>query len=294
MLKIRSRAFIVILKGGLGNQIFQISLARLIKKRYPNAIIFLLDATRCFDKVHSSHVKAFFSDSSSPISRFIYAYICLFGKVLALFPSGFFCYHDSSSFESDPTLSETSFLTIFNGYWQNLQIAQNIVPELYSQLNSTFPGSSLRYLYDGNRRFDKCRPTVAVHIRRGDFFSSSKNLHSVCTPIWYKLALSKIQEKCKIFNTVVFSDDPAWVVSSGIFDSDVCVFSEPIPDEQVIAYMHTADHFVLSNSTFGYWAALLAEYRNSRHSLVVAPFYWLRGVRANTLDLLPSNWLLLE
>ena len=118
-------------------------------------------------------------------------------------------------------------------------------------------------------------------------------MRSVCTPIYYKLVLSKIQNKCKIFNTVVFCDDPAWFVSSSIFDSDVCVFSEPIPDEQVIAYMLTADHFVLSNSTFGYWAALLAEYRNSRHSMIVAQFYWLRGVRASTLNLLPSNWLLL-
>jgi hypothetical protein len=53
--------------------------------------------------------------------------------------------------------------------------------------------------------------------------------------------------------------------------------------------MTLAAHFVIPNSTFGWWAAWLS--RNPEKT-VVAPKRWFEDKRVDSTDLCPPDWLL--
>jgi hypothetical protein len=51
---------------------------------------------------------------------------------------------------------------------------------------------------------------VAVHVRRGDYLTTERELHFVCTEAYYARALEYVRERVNGARVFVFSDDPAW------------------------------------------------------------------------------------
>ncbi len=128
-------------------------------------------------------------------------------------------------------------------------------------------------------------PVVAVSYRRGDYVGYPYLLPMT----YYDAALERVCAEVQPGTIVVFSDDHEFAALVAprlerFAPTRVGVARHPT---HVLAEMAACDHFVISNSSFAWWAAWLAERRPGRH-LVVAPDGWLTPGAPE--DTIPERW----
>jgi hypothetical protein len=130
------------------------------------------------------------------------------------------------------------------------------------------------------------RPAVAVSFRRGDYVG-----HPWALPVRYQeRALERLCADVRPASLVVFCDDLefAGLVAPHLerfAPARVCAERDPA---RTLAEMVRCDHFVIPNSTFGWWAAWLGERRPGEHA-VVAPEGWMDASRRT--EVIPDRWL---
>lgn len=138
---------------------------------------------------------------------------------------------------------------------------------------------------------------VMVHVRRGDFVTNaaSISLLGVLGEAYFTQGVEHIytllQQKNPGVKLHLFiaSEDTKWVEQNVKFHHPVTYISRPgIYDFEEIILMSHCDHFVISNSTFSWWAAWLSQYKEK---IVVAPKVWMQGnPNVKTDDLVPESW----
>ena len=114
--------------------------------------------------------------------------------------------------------------------------------------------------------------SVCVHVRRGDFLALSQ--FNVCNEEYFITAMKAIREelpKCKFF---VFSDDIDTVKNTMHLPFEAEYVSSDIPSCETLRLMYNCKHFIISNSTFSWWAQYLSRNENK---IVYAPTPWRWG-----------------
>jgi Glycosyl transferase family 11 len=119
---------------------------------------------------------------------------------------------------------------------------------------------------------ESLRPTVAVHVRRGDYLAKRTvhtNLHRTT---YYRDAVRALADlvRAKYF-LFVFSDDIGWCRAHPLFPRTEPVTYVARFDAYTDLYLQTlCDHHIIANSTFSWWGAWLGQAK----SLVIAPAHW--------------------
>ena len=121
---------------------------------------------------------------------------------------------------------------------------------------------------------------VCLHIRRGDYFSPQYiNTHAVCDERYYAEAVSQAKEMIENPVFFVFSNDHEsleWIKQNYSFPPvDIRYVDLANPDYEELRLMKACKHFIISNSTFSWWAAVLSEESSSK--MVWAPKVWVKG-----------------
>ncbi|GHT45763.1 alpha-1,2-fucosyltransferase [Bacteroidia bacterium] len=118
--------------------------------------------------------------------------------------------------------------------------------------------------------------SVALHIRRGDYFSSTKaaKRYGVCDVEYYQKAiaffLQQNRKNCKFF---VFSDDLDWVKQHITLPEGTCyVPNHDLNSFWYIYLMSCCRHNIISNSSFSWWGAYLNK---NNDKVVVCPLRWM-------------------
>lgn len=118
--------------------------------------------------------------------------------------------------------------------------------------------------------------SVCVTIRRGDFLSpKNASTFNVCNEEYFITAMKAIREEipdCKFF---VFSDDIEDVKRVMHFPFEVTYEKGNDPVWEKLRLMYSCRHFIISNSTFSWWAQYLGRNPNK---IVYAPIPWLWGI----------------
>lgn len=130
--------------------------------------------------------------------------------------------------------------------------------------------------------------SICVSIRRGDFTADCyKNEFLVCTLDYYMKGVRYILEKHPDSLILLCSDDVEWCKNNVCFDTDNVIF-EPagISPSETFSLMISCHHFVISNSTFHFWAQFVS---NHSDKIVVAPSIWRRSNPPVT-DIYMDNW----
>lgn len=130
--------------------------------------------------------------------------------------------------------------------------------------------------------------SVCVTIRRGDFLLQKNQVHNVCSIDYYYQAISKIRELIPNAVLFFFSDDIDWVRQNIIIDKSVECYYESGKDPlwEKLRLMYSCKHFIISNSTFSWWAQYLGNYKEKK---VIAPNRWFNN---NFIpELLQDNWI---
>jgi hypothetical protein len=136
--------------------------------------------------------------------------------------------------------------------------------------------------------------SVALHVRRGDYLTTERELHQVCGDQYYERAIRFVRERVSGAKLYVFSDDPRWCRSrfaanepSTVIVDLAAARSEPGLD---LYLMSRCKHHIISNSTYSWWGAWLAA---APDQIVCAPSRWFNDEAMSAAamrDTLPEAW----
>jgi len=228
--------------GGLGNQLFQIAAAYAHCKR--NKLDFKLSNTVSIDK-HGTHWETI-----------LYKCKKYFGE------------NKGQSGWNEPAFHYTPIpagATSLHGYFQSGKYFSDYAENIRNLF--TLPYKKQQ---DIHAKYDTilADPSYAVlHIRRGDYVQLT-TLHCILNEDYYRRAVALLREKKPDARLLVFSDDLPWTCSLEFLRGATFVDE---PDAASALYlMSQFEHYVLSNSTFSWWAAWLGTTAKT----VVAPDRW--------------------
>ena len=141
------------------------------------------------------------------------------------------------------------------------------------------------YITDGHH--------TAVHVRRGDYLNLS-HTHAICPTHYFTQAIDEMRVRHPDTHFLIFSDDPHWCREHLGGDKDVTIIeSDPSAstlDNEMADFllMRSCQSFIISNSTFSWWAAYLSQSRD-----VICPERWFAlgaNVSARVEAFLPEFW----
>ena len=285
----RNMKIFVPIFGGLGNQMFQAAHAMQLE-RLSGFSVCLLDFTKQVGQTRRSWGLSSFG--IEPTSRKIIdklsvnAFLFQARVARKLGSVRRFGVHDEvDSVKLRPALSETRVCV---GYWQGLRFFKLVEKDVnvrFSSLVSVTQADSSQPNLKGQ--------SVAVHIRRGDYVSSAigRSAHLVCDEAWYLKAMQELRSRLDAPTFYLFSDDDEWVRQTYGAQKDVviCESAQETDPARLLQAIASAEHFIISNSTFSWWASYLGH---KKTSLTVAPKYWHPGVLTQTTSLMRNDWIL--
>lgn len=134
---------------------------------------------------------------------------------------------------------------------------------------------------------------VCVHVRRGDYINSyySRTL-AVCDYEYYKKGMDYIANKVENPIFYIFTNshqDHLWIKENYIFGYPVVNVDLENPDYEELRLMSSCKHFIISNSTFSWWAQYLAQ---NSSKIVIAPKRW-NNVDKDFDGIYMPNWTII-
>ncbi len=280
------------IEGGLGNQFFQYAFGAQLASKHQTELVldltsydskpahgYLLDKFSIEARVLRSDERKrlpgrYQSEKPSILKAFTFGGNSL--RVLREKPFGFL--------EKYLSAPDNCFLA---GYWQSERFFRDVSSSVRRQFTPCVQMNS-RTL--GIREQMLNTPSIAIHIRRGDYISTQPMaVRNLSLGYYRDCVLSRLEQRPES-EVFVFSNDLPWCRDNLKLPCPVH-FVEPADTASAhedLWLMTAAECFVIANSTFSWWGAYLAE-RQDR--IVYAPANWFH---ANTLDgtnILCKDWL---
>lgn len=135
-------------------------------------------------------------------------------------------------------------------------------------------------------------PSIAIHIRRGDYANALTNsTYPLYGDGYVRRAVAEIERRAGRCQYYIFSDDPQWARANILVGSDAIHVSPQSPAAWAdLELMSSCQHNVIGNSTFSWWGA----YRNKNpNRIVVVPRKW-RNDAIDTSAMLQDGWIVLD
>jgi hypothetical protein len=133
----------------------------------------------------------------------------------------------------------------------------------------------------------KKQNSVAVHIRRGDYVQSK--IFRLIPLDFYHQAINLISSP---YNLFIFSDDKEIAALLAVKYGGLDCSSLGLSLEEEFSLLASCNHYIIANSTFSWWAAVLGQRNNGR---IIAPSNWYRNQKSNKDNiLLLSNFELIN
>lgn len=192
-----------------------------------------------------------------------------------------FCYQefDFSAIHSIPQNEQYIDLV---GYFQSEKYFPSNAKQVF-KFKETFLESVKTKLPDNGKK------NIAIHIRRGDYQQEPYvNLYYQLPITYFINALIAIPD-WRDYNIIIFSDDlPYCKVHLSCLSN---VYFPELNEIETLAAGTFCEHFIISNSTFGWWLAWLGE---KETSTVIHPGHLFLGrlkEENDTKDFWPERWI---
>jgi hypothetical protein len=281
---------IVKLSGGLGNQLFQYALGRHLAFLNQTALKFdtyLLDRSHDWTYRKLS-LECFNIQATSATQLEINQIDCKWGQLCL----GVFGRFKSSNYFKEPhfhfyqpvlSLQDGVYL---DGYWQSEKYFAEIADRIREDLK---PVGSFSNQYETFKLSIKQCVSVSIHIRRGDYTTTSKANRYLkpCEALYYQTAIEYLTKRISHPVFYVFSDDIEWTKAHIHFGSSM-QYVEGNSAQEDLLLMASCQHHIIANSTFSWWGAWLNPHPDK---IVIAPQKWFSTERFDTKDLLPESWI---
>ncbi len=277
MIKIR-------MNGGLGNQLFQYAMIRKIAEETGEEVVMWsspdYDYKKFFQDIFVGNPKVITTQMGElsmrqKIGRRIYNkmrcksdYMQTYTfekKYKNLYATVFDMFYCENGYLEVPKLSKTAHL---DGYFQSERYFEGMRDILRKELQLQKPlNMDDAYL----SKLKNTKNSICLHIRLGDYLNHP--LHAVCTKEYYIEAMKKLSDELEEPVFYVFSNDVE--LAKEMCQEYECVFEpEGYMDYEVLHIMALCDHFILSNSSFSWWAQFLSMNDTKK---VIVPDRWFNG-----------------
>ena len=272
------------LSGGMGNQMFQYSVGRALAIKHNTSLHLYLDnlldrdpklkhTFRDYDLDIFNTEESFIGREALPIfyrhyfnskSRFFMRGLRF---VIRKFIGGKWVGRHLD-FGPVPLSNEGEDLYL-EGFWFNEKYFSDIIDILRKDFTlKKAPDMNIKNLIEVIKKEN----SLCIHVRRGDYVGN-KDFENVTNDYYYK-ALAYLDTKVKIDRIYVFSDDIAWCKENMNFDTPAMFVGSEYSGEKAGGHhtlMQSCKYFIIPNSTFSWWAAWLAPYKDK---IVIAPKSW--------------------
>ena len=250
------------LKGGLGNQMFQIAAGYSHAKNIGDSFAIDFNITHHGGQGHP-HIKYkdnFFKDIPA-----------------GSFKDKDFVVYNEPTFKYSEIVKDQKDMMI-DGYFQSEKYFTKYRDDILNLF--TFPTEIVEQVESKYQKlkdaFD-AENIVCVHVRRGEYLQL-QNIHPAQTIAYYKIAMKKFDKPKTAF--VVISDDMNWCEQNlnddnvALFNTGYDYFKQPRTEGLLELYdlylASICDHNIIPNSSFGWWGAWL----NKSDNTVYAPAVW--------------------
>lgn len=280
----------ILIYGGLGNQLFQFAFGESLKITYKNLEVKYIDLTK-FAPTKRMWELGFLKINPQRISKreiITIFFRRIINAQLNKFSSKFLYFGiiNDNQYEYIHEYLNKGRSFIIDGYWQSEEYFLKHKVDIKNILNINSKPLSNKE----KRKFKK----VAVHIRLGDYINSKqgRDNHLICDINWYKKAINYLKDYDRELLFTIFSDNKELVKNQFKNYSNLEINQS---DYSKNAYedlyeMATFDHFIISNSSYSWWASYLGEKENS---IIIAPKYWYKDKKTKEMPLFRKNWTLL-
>lgn len=187
---------------------------------------------------------------------------------------------------------ETPFVRRENYFVNGLFTCRNYFDDIHELLCNDFVPK--RKPNDANATFlQRINSTnsVCVHIRKGSSYVDNEYLN-VCSPEYFYKGMEYIKSKVDNPAFYFFTNDINWCQSNIMSDESI-VYVNANDSQHAAEELHLmrhCKHFILSNSTMGWWA----QYLNNNRGIVVSPSKWTKGKIELMNDLIEDSWIKIE
>lgn len=204
---------------------------------------------------------------------------CKTETVLKYADSGFFSVNSRKYVEP---IYAGKYINYYSGMFQSEHYFKDYEGIIRDELKVGAPVS--KECIELKKILEECN-SVCVHIRRGDYLK--KQLYCVCDEEYFDEAIDLMKSKVSDARFFFFSDDPEWV-SKKYQGDEYTVVDMNNQDYEDLFLMYHCKHFIISNSTFSWWAQYLSE---NKKKIVIAPSHWYNGLPSDATDIYMNTWI---
>jgi hypothetical protein len=301
VIKLSKEAYMIklIIKGGLGNQMFQYATAYSVAKKLNTDLVidlsFMQNRLPIFDFTHREYELDLF-DVNAPVTTFFknrlmdkYASypvekVFMMTKLIKTF-------REKKSFLFDSSLFDVKDGTYIEGYFNNYKYFEAYEKEIQAifsidkLFNSDFSDIEEKI---------KSTESVSINIRRGDYVNSkNKDIYVQLNEAYYLKAINIVREHIKNPHFFVFSyDDPKWFKQAlQLEEGEYTYMDRSYTGDHFKTYLRLISlckHNIISNSTFAFWGAYLNK---NPTKIVISPNRWMYK---SALFEIPPLWYAVE
>ena len=215
----------------------------------------------------------------------------MIGKDILLIEEKFFHFDEElvTAFKELVAENEPSQGTAFviSGYWQSARYFEEVKEMIKADFN-------FRHELDGAalvmQNKIKSENAVMIHVRRGDYLTCP-GLFNTVSKEYITGSIQYCREKLEAPVFYVFSDDMPWCRESLKELDGLTFIDDSFYDERSKSYlqlMSSCKHFVISNSTYSWWASWLG---GNKENLTIAPKEWFNDQTRDTKDIYGPEWV---
>lgn len=190
-------------------------------------------------------------------------------------------------FHFNRTLLQAGSDCYLDGFWQSPKYFDDIFAELSNDFK--IKAKLLTQTREIEEQIKKTN-SICIHVRRGDLVSKPYQLIEPCNMDYFQKAIAEVAGQVKEPNFFIFSDDIKWCKKNFKIAYPFSIVQVEGSNKLAVDFylMTLCKHFIISNSTFSWWAVWLNK---QKEKLVVAPMKWFLNEKYNTKDLIPKNWI---
>lgn len=274
--------FVVCFGDGLGNQMFQYAFYLSMKKHYPENDVkmdifnvygkmihngFELDRIFNIQRNECTKRMARILSDTYPVAMKHSKFFDVFNRLRRIY----FGTKDSHIHQDDPTsyYEEVYRLStlksyILQGNWINEKYFEGVEKEIKKSFEFKIPLEERNLKY---AEMIKNSDSVSIHIRRGDYLSTSMCNLNVD---FYKRCVDEIKKYVDNPKFFVFSDDKEYIRNNFKFLDDYVIVEGNTGENSYrdMQLMSLCKHNIIANSTFSFWGAYLNK---NESKIVLAP-----------------------
>ena len=265
---------IIHLKGGLGNQLFQLSFAHLIFERTSRRqFVFLPRIYRSNSDVREFLSKCNHVREVPTLAGYVLELIFKFRWLQGGLSRLGILFLEGDMFDeilSSKVLSKAFWhrFTLISGFWQDWKLAITSEEVFASELQ-TFLDTQVNAPAGL-----ELRDRIVVHVRRGDLLlQHNREVYGIVPISSYQKILQNCKTKFPRYTVTTVSDSPDHVLAEGIdFEFGSLLGPELCDPWQVLKIMRNANIVISANSTLSWWGAFIAV-RCGASAFVPTPWY---------------------